>query len=123
MRQHTLQAEIEVKFHLSGAPDDEREVAYPKIEVTYRYAPGSPAVMYQRNGDPGWPAEPAEIELINAQLLDGDGLDPIQEQVNLWAYEWLNGDGYDQAVEHAESMSHPDPDDERDRRRDDALMR
>lgn len=32
-----------------------------KIRVTH-YTPGRPAVMYLRNGDPGYPDEPAEIE-------------------------------------------------------------
>ena len=59
---HKIEAEIEVKFHLSGAPADEREVAYPRVIVEYSFSKGSPAVMYQRNGDPGWPAEPAEVE-------------------------------------------------------------
>lgn len=121
MSQHTLQTEIEVQFHLSGAPDDEREVAYPRLEITYRYSPGSPAVMYQRNGDPGWPAEPAEVELINAQLLNGDGLDPTLEQVNEWARDWLDDAGYAEACDHADSARQPDPDRWLDERRDERM--
>lgn len=32
-----------------------------KIRVTH-YTPGRPAVMYLHNGDPGYPADPEEIE-------------------------------------------------------------
>jgi hypothetical protein len=32
-----------------------------KVLVT-RYTPGRPAVMYLRNGDPGYPADPEELE-------------------------------------------------------------
>lgn len=34
------------------------------------YSPGRPAVMYLRNGDPGYPEEPAEIELSYAEEID-----------------------------------------------------
>lgn len=37
-------------------------------DVTYSYTKGTPAVMYQRNGDPGWPAEPPEIEVIGVTV-------------------------------------------------------
>ena len=36
--------------------------------VTYRYKKGDPGCMYQRNGDPGWPPEPPEIEVLSAQV-------------------------------------------------------
>jgi hypothetical protein len=116
-----ITVEIPVPFHLSGAPDDEHEVAYPKLRIAYRYQPGAAPTMYARNGDPGDPGWPAEVEFISAELLDGDGLAPTQEQVNHWAEDWLDGDGYEHACEHGEDMRYPDPDDERDRRRDDAL--
>lgn len=119
MTQHTIAAEIEVKFLIADMPADEREVAYPKVEITYSYSPGSPAVMYQRNGDPGWPAEPAEIELINVHLIDGDGLAPNDQQLREWAYDWLHDAGFDQACEHAEECRRPDPDEARDRMLDD----
>lgn len=117
-----INVSIPVQFQLPGMPDDERETASPTLKIVYRYLTGSPAVMYQRNGDPGWPAEPTELDFISAELMDGDGLAPTQEQVDQWAKDWLDGDGYGEACEHAEDMLHPDPDDERDRRRDDALM-
>lgn len=102
--QHTLTTEIEVHFQLSGMPDDERETAYPKLEITYSFLKGSPAVRYQRNGDPGWPADPDEVELINVKLIDGDGLAPTAHQLREWAEDWLNDAGYDKACEHAREV-------------------
>ena len=40
-----------------------------EVEVTGNYSPGSPAVLYLRNGDPGYPAEPPEFELEEMKLL------------------------------------------------------
>ena len=40
-------------------------------EADVTYHPGSPAVMYQRNGDPGWPAEPRElIDVLSCTLIE-----------------------------------------------------
>lgn len=114
-----ITVQIPVQFHFPGLAEDEREVASPTLRIAYRYQRGAAPTMYARNGDPGWPAE---VEFVSAELLDGDGLAPTQVQVNEWAENWLDGDGYEQACEHGEDMRHPDPDDERDRRRDDALM-
>ena len=101
---HTIIAEIEVKHQPAGMglPDDEYEVSYPKVEIEYSYIKGSPAVMYLRNGDPGWPAEPAEMEMLAARLINGDGLLPTKDQLEDWAQNWLDGDGYDLAVYNAE---------------------
>jgi hypothetical protein len=35
-----------------------------EVEVVCKYRPGTPDVMYLRNGDPGYPGDPAEIEVI-----------------------------------------------------------
>lgn len=100
---HTIDAEIEVKFKPAGMglPDDEFEVAYTTVRIEYSFSKGSPAVMYQRNGDPGWPAEPAEVEALDAKLIEGDGLDPTADQVWQWAQDWIDGDGYDLACDNA----------------------
>ena len=34
-----------------------------EVDVHYSYSAGRPAVMYLKNGDPGYPEEPAEIEV------------------------------------------------------------
>lgn len=36
-----------------------------EVDVSYTYSAGRPAVMYLRNGDPGYPEEPAELEVIS----------------------------------------------------------
>jgi hypothetical protein len=43
--------------------------------VTYRYQKGDPGCMYPRNGDPGWPPEPPEIEVLAAKV-DGQDVPP-----------------------------------------------
>jgi hypothetical protein len=37
------------------------------------FQPGSPAVMYLRNGDPGYPADPAEFEPEEVTITDIGG--------------------------------------------------
>ena len=39
-----------------------------ELRIHYTFRPGSPAVMYQRNGDPGWPEDPDEIELDYVEI-------------------------------------------------------
>lgn len=34
------------------------------VDIAYDYSAGRPAVMYLRNGDPGYPEEPAELEVL-----------------------------------------------------------
>lgn len=85
---HTIRAEIEVRFHLSGAPDDERETAYPTVDIDFTYVRGAPATWT----DPGYGAE---IEVVRATLVNGDGLAPTAEQVDAWAEIWLQDAGYD----------------------------
>lgn len=102
MSRHKIEAEIEVKFHLSGAPDDEREVAYPTVLIEYAFSKGCREVLYLRNGDPGFPAEPPEVEAVNAKLIDGDGLAPTEDQVWQWAQDWIDSEaGYNLACANA----------------------
>ena len=99
---HQITAEIAVQFQLSGMPDDEREVAYPKIDIEYTYVKGCPPSFDPINGgDPGWAAE---IEMVSATLADGDGLAPTQKQVDDWAQDWLDDKGYDRACQNAEEV-------------------
>jgi hypothetical protein len=103
MTQHSIKAEIEVQFQPAGMqlPPDEREVAYPTLEITYSFTKGAPEVRYQRNDGPGHPPEAAEIEVTNVALLDGDGLNPTKGQLWGWAIEWINDKGFDKACESA----------------------
>ena len=58
MSTHKLMAAIP-----HGDPDLGAEI---ECQITFRYARGAPAVMYLRNGDPGYPADPDEIEFLSA---------------------------------------------------------
>ena len=67
--------------------EDDREV---KVSVTYHFTSARPAKMYLRNGDPGYPEEPAGVEVLKIEddagnmydydnLSDGDK-DRIREE-------------------------------------------
>ena len=64
-------------------PDDEHE-------VTFEYRPGRPAKMYLRNGDPGYPADPDELEVVS--------ITPGSVLLHDEAQEWLDTDGFDEAM-------------------------
>ena len=71
-------------------------------EVTFTFTSGRPAVMYLRNGDPGYPADPAEVEFVSARVEPGVTLSPVwQKRLDEWAAEWLADEGYDAACESA----------------------
>lgn len=59
-------------------------------EVTFEYRAGRPAAMYDRNGDPGWPADPDEIEVISVTPGAPSLLDEAQN--------WLESEGLDEAM-------------------------
>jgi hypothetical protein len=40
-----------------------------RVEVDADYTPGYPAVMTLPNGDPGYPAEPEELEITGVRVL------------------------------------------------------
>ncbi len=109
MHQHKITAEIRVQFQFPGQPADERETAFPKVEITYGFTRGAPMVMPDLH-QPGSPADPDELEFISAKLIDGDGIGGTQEQVNDWARSWLDDEGYDEAVRAAMCDNEPDPD-------------
>lgn len=99
---HTIVAEIPVPFRFPGMPEDEREVAHPKVEVEYTYVKGvAPIISHLDGGDPGWPAE---VDLVCAKLIDGDGLAPTETQIREWAEEWLDDEGYVLACMEAEGQ-------------------
>ena len=94
-------------------------------EIEGTYTPGSPAVMYQRNGDPGWPADPSEFEVSEVRVSDfmGQKFDPPiildakgqeefvdrhQKQINGWADETA-ADWYDGPDDDDRPSWRPDP--------------
>jgi hypothetical protein len=98
---HTIDAGLTIKFRLSGMPEDERETANPTVRITYLFTKGCSAHTPRGEYAPIDPPEPAEVELISATLLDGDGLDPTPEQVAEWAQDYLDDAGYDHAISNA----------------------
>lgn len=118
-RTYTITAERMVSFTFPGLAEGERESTEIKLEIEYTYSPGLPerGPSYSSGGEP---AEPAEVSLVLAKLLDGNGLAPDDAQVQEWADEWLQGDGFDAACQHAEEASQPDPDYLYEMNRDDA---
>ena len=81
-----------------------------EYEITFEYRPGRPAVMYLRNGDPGYPADPPEIELVSVKptigIVDAGGFtDLAQKDIEEWASEWIQDAGYDAAMEVVASDS------------------
>jgi hypothetical protein len=76
-----------------GDPDLGAEI---ECQITFSYTRGRPAVMYLRNGDPGYPADPAEIELVSATpTQDGKyysaGAENL-EWLHDFARDWLESD-------------------------------
>ena len=59
--------------------------------ITFEFRAGRPAVMYLRNGDPGYPADPDEIEVVSVS--------PGSVLLHDEAQEWLETDGYADALE------------------------
>ena len=73
------------------------------VEITYHYTPGRPArgPSYASGGEP---PDPPEVEFLSAKFgakLDKD----LQERLDEWAEDLLQGDGYDDAVSNAEDNS------------------
>lgn len=91
MSEHTILATIP-----HGAPDLGAEV---DVRITFEYRPGRPAKMYLRNGDPGYPADPDEIEFIKAEPYyngkpspyDGAFADLEQRALDDLARDWIEG--------------------------------
>jgi len=57
------------------APLDFGNLGEHEVQVDYTYSAGRPGKMYMPNGDPGYPDEPAEAEILNVWLY---GLDVLQ---------------------------------------------
>ena len=92
------------------------------LHLHFRYTRGRPEVRYLRNGDPGYPADPAEVELVHVELEEGMTLPPkLFACIEAWAAEYLAGDGYEPACEMAHANLQGDPDEARDRQRDDEM--
>jgi hypothetical protein len=93
MSKHTIIAVHAVKFTPAGC--SEIEEANVAMEIRFSFTPGRPATgpSYASGGDP---ADPAEVEIDSVELRDGDGIEPYdQKQLEEWAQDWLDDEGYD----------------------------
>jgi hypothetical protein len=90
-RRYTLTVDYPLAGSDTGAP----------VRITFNYTPGRPARWYLRNGDPGYPAEPAEIDLHTVWLVEGAVPARIQQAIWNWAAAWLETDGGREAALNA----------------------
>ncbi len=80
MSTHRIRAEIEIEHRAAGS--EEIEVAYPLIEISYRFT--------------RWQG-PAVDRIGPARLIFADGLTPTQFELDDWADEWLGAGGFETA--------------------------
>ena len=84
-----------------------------EIEVEFRFYPGSPAVMYLSNGDPGYPAEGPEIEIISAKAngVEVELTDAEIEQVENAACDaqCFDEPEYDEDHDYPDDQEYDDP--------------
>lgn len=78
-------------------------------EVTVKYVahPGTPAVMYLRNGDPGYPAEPPECEFLSVTA-NGQAIELSDEDAKRIT-ELCFDDANEQDQERDEEPDYPGP--------------
>ncbi len=73
-----------------------------EVLIEYTYSPGRPARMYLRNGDPGYPADPPEVDFVSAKLTLHTIDDSMQKMLDEWAAEYLSEDyGRAKALDNA----------------------
>ncbi len=74
-----------------------------EVVIQFKYSPGRPAVMYLKNGDPGYPADPPEVDFVEANLVHHTIDTGMQKMLDEWAVEYLaSDDGFLEAVEAAQ---------------------
>ena len=100
-RKYTIDAEIEV---LTA-----EEAAYPLVRIEFSHVAGASDYYNKSHGgwEPGWSPE---TEVISATLITGDGLTPSQTEVDNWATKWLDGVGFDLAIEEVDRCNQPPED-------------
>lgn len=80
---HTIRTEYPLAGSEDGLP----------VEIKFSYSRGRPVVRYLRNGDPGYPAEPEEVEYHSVMPLCPQTLPAIiRAAIETWAREWLESD-------------------------------
>ncbi len=92
--------------HVSALMTIERNEQEIEVAISGTYVPGEREVRYLRNGDPGHPGSPDEIQDITVTLKDGDDA-PLTDAEFFQAHELLLEDAHEQHLNHLEG-----PDDE-----------
>ena len=54
-----------------------------EVYVTAQYSPSTPHVFYLPNGDPGYPGDPEEVEIISAETADGTPVELTEAEYDL----------------------------------------
>jgi hypothetical protein len=101
-------------LYFAGEDDDDGIDAV----ITYSYSPGRAERRYLRNGDPGYPAEPAEIGFVSCEPAVHEGT-----KLDDWAVKYLEDnwdDALECAVEDIESDEESAADARAEQRREDA---
>lgn len=96
------------RYHMiTSIPDGDGEI---ECRITFRHTPGEPDRWYLRNGDPGYPGHPDEIDFIDAERYRNGRPAPYHmatsDRIRLQdlAADWLETDeGRAEALEHVEA--------------------
>lgn len=60
-----------------------------EVVCSYTYSPGRPGCNYLPNGDPGYPPEPAEVEIysVRDKQYDVEMLELVSDEEYVWLQE------------------------------------
>lgn len=59
------------------------------LQLTFEYRRGYQEVRYLSNGDPGYPGEPDEIDLVEVRFIDDKTGKPYDEKWADWPAKWM----------------------------------
>jgi hypothetical protein len=88
------------------------------VNLTFEYRPGRKGVRTLRNGDPGYPDDPDELEAVAFQTWENKLSSAELVALTEWANDYLNDEGYDDAVDWAVKDLEAEADDAADARRE-----
>ena len=106
-QQFTFTATLEGSANRDGV-----EIDYEyDVDVTYSYSPRIPGRMYLGNGDPGYPEEPAEVEILSVTPRDKDigGNLLADDRLTDKEIEWLTDLAFEDQKDHVDDDYDPTP--------------
>ncbi len=98
-----------------------KQMGEADVVVEYSYSPGTPDVMYLKNGDPGYPGDPPELEIqtmTTPPIYGGKIRVPVPNWFFDAALDWITNDLEENHHIYNPEPEGPDPDDLRDAQRD-----